>query len=119
MSTAIKQYYTIIKQQQIKSKHGGKITELTLVGIKDRCLYRTYIDPYNRNYSFWSSIIHNPLHGYLLSGLKIKSQTRALIDADSPVEVVYECRDPEEIYNELLEVWQKQDSTSQFGNLFA
>ena len=113
------QYYTIINQRQIASRHGGTVTEITLVGVKDRILYRTYIDTYNRNYAVWSEIIHNPLQGYLLGGLKVKSTTKALINADSPVEILYTTEDPDEIYNELLSVWQRTDQVNTFGILFS
>jgi hypothetical protein len=111
------QYYAIIQQRQLKSKHGGDITEISMVGVKDRILYRTYVDSFNRNYSLWAPIIHNPLHGYLLTGIKIKSSTKALVNADSAVQVIFETTDNTELYSEIVAAWQKQDKT-QYQELF-
>lgn len=111
------QYYAIIQQRQLKSKHGGDVTEISMVGVKDRVLYRTYVDSFNRNYTFWAPIIHNPLHGYLLTGIKIKSSTKALVNADSPVAIAYETTDNTELYSEIVAAWQSQDR-NQFEKLF-
>jgi hypothetical protein len=113
------QYYAIIQQRQMKSKHGGEVTEISLVGVKDRVLYRTYIDSFNRNYTFWAPIIHNPLRGYLLSGIKVKSSAKAVINADSAVQIVYQSDDNTELYSEIIAAWQKQDQHNKFGDLFS
>lgn len=113
------QYYTIIKQRQITSKtNGNRIIEITLVGVRDRLLYRTYVDPQNRNYPNWSYIIHNPTQGYLLGPLKIKDPDKNLISADSKVNILVATEHNDEVYSELISKWQREDSTGEFDSLF-
>lgn len=111
------QFYTVLKQKQIVSKHGNRVMELTLVGVTDRLLYKTYLDPNNRNYNAWSTILHNPYYGYLLSGLTIKDELKGLISADSKVRIIFQTEYQNEIYNELITAWQNQDR-SQYETLF-
>ena len=114
------QYYIILTQGQITSKHNGnRIAEITLVGVQDRCLYKTYVDPQNRNYKNWSYIIHNPAQGYLISGIKIKDQDKALVSADSRVKILVATEDASEVYTEVLARWQREDETGVFDHLFA
>ena len=112
------QLYCVLKQEQIKSKYGNRVIQLTLVGVKDRLLYKTYLDPNNRNYARWSSIIHQPFYGFLLSGLKIKDAEKGLVSADSPVNVVYQTEYPSEIYDELIRTWQEQDAANKYEDFF-
>jgi len=56
-------HYVIIKQQTKWSKHGGQVTEITLVGLDDRKLYTTWIDAMNMNAKYWSHITRSPLDG--------------------------------------------------------
>ena len=105
------QNYVIIKQTRIKSRYGHLITQIDLVGVKDRLCYRTYIDPNNRNFTNWAHILHHSNHGFLLGRLKTRSQD--IISADSNPVIRWESTDPEEIYGELLSVWQEQDSQSE------
>lgn len=114
-----KQYYFILKQKQITSKVSGeKIIEVTLVGVDDRLLYTTYIDPKNRNYRNWSYIIHNPEQGFLLGPLKVKDYDKGLINADSKVTILVSTEDRDEVYAEVLAKWHKEDTTGQFDCLF-
>lgn len=113
------QYFTVLKQQQIKSRHGNRVIELTLVGITDRLLYKTYLDPNNRNYKAWSSIIHQPYYGFVLSGLKIKDQEKGLVSADSKIRIVYQTEYQSEVYNELIHAWQTQDAGNRYEDFFA
>lgn len=110
------QYYTIVKQKQIMSKYGNNVMEITLVGLKDRITYRTFVDPQNRNFKYWSEIIHNPSHGYLLSNLQIKDTTKALISADSHVEILFVSDNPQDIYDEVLALWHEPQS--QYSKFF-
>lgn len=113
------QYYIILKQKQITSKlNGERIIEVTLVGVKDRLLYTTYVDPRNRNFRNWSYIIHNPNQGYLLGPLKVKDFDKGLINADSKVTILVTTEDHEEIYTEVLSKWQREDETGHFDSLF-
>jgi hypothetical protein len=112
------QLYTVIKQQQIRSRHGNKVIEITLVGCSDRLLYRTFLDPNNRNYKKWSPIVHQPYYGFLLTGLKILDKEKGLVSADSAVRIVFQTEYQSDVYNELIAAWQQQDKTSQFGDFF-
>ena len=114
------QYYIILAQRQLLSKiNGNRIIEIDLVGVKDRCLYKTYVDPTNRNYGNWSYIIHNPLNGYLISGVKVKDSEKYLVNADSPVKILVATEDHSELYTEVLAAWHRQDTTGHFDSLFA
>jgi hypothetical protein len=112
------QYYTVLKQEQIKSRHGNRILRLTLVGVKDRQLWTTYLDPKNRNYLAWSKIIHRPYYGYLLSGIQIKDREKGLVSADSKIRIIYETQYQDEVYNELIELWSTQDAGNHFEDFF-
>lgn len=112
------QYYTVLKQEQILSKHGNRVIQLTLIGIQDRMLYKTYLDPMNRNYKLWSAIIHRPYYGYLLGGIQIKDAEKCLVSADSRVRIIYQTEYQNEIYDELIRTWQTQDAGNQYENLF-
>ncbi len=61
-------HYVIIKQQTKWSKHGGQVTEITLVGLDDRKLYTTWIDAMNMNAKYWSHITRSPDHGFIITG---------------------------------------------------
>lgn len=113
------QYYIILTQRQITSNYNGnKIAEITLVGVQDRCLYKTYVDPQNRNFKNWSYIIHNPAQGYLVSGIRIKDQDKALISADSQVKILVATEEASEVYSELLAKWHREDDVGVFDALF-
>ena len=113
------QYYVILTQKQIVSKaNGNNIFEIQLVGVKDRQLYKTYVDPMNRNYKHWSYMVHNPAQGYLVSNIKIKDPAKKLISADSVVSILVATEDSTEVYNELIDTWKRQDTTGQFDSLF-
>lgn len=112
------QLYTVIKQQQIRSRHGNRVIEISLVGRDDRLLYRTYVDPNNRNYRKWSTIVHQPYYGFLLAGLKILDQEKGLVSADSALRIVFQTEYQSEVYAEWIAAWQNEDNASQFGDLF-
>lgn len=114
------QYYAVLKQHQIRSRHGNMIWEVQLVGITDRQLYRTYVDPTNRNFARWSDIVHCPTRGFVLSGVKLKNASSQLISADSPITVVSETACSSTLYSEIVSVWQEQDRrpVGKFGDLF-
>jgi len=117
--TMSNQYYVILTQKQIISKvDGNPVMEIQLVGVKDRELYKTYVSPLNRNFKHWSYIIHNPTNGYLVTGIKIKDASKHLISADSVVSILVATEDSTEVYQELISVWKRQDSTGHFDNLF-
>jgi len=120
---ATKQPYIVLKQEQRTSKkYGTPMTKITLLGVKDRQEYVTYIDSPNHNHDNWSHIIRNPDHGFILSNLKIKEyQGRLLINADSRPLIQREDWDDSEIMRELAEIWAEEDlrnNTDRFSDLF-
>lgn len=60
--------------------YGGTVFLLTFKG-EDGKSYRSWIDPKNRNFRHWKSIVEDVPVGTLLDGLVVKNKN--LIDADS------------------------------------
>lgn len=119
----MKQPYIVLKQEQSTSKRfGTPMTKITLLGVKDRKEYITYIDAPNRNHKNWDHIVRNPDHGFILSNLKTKQhKDKDLIDADSKPLIQREDYDDVEIMKELAEIWAEEDlrnNTDKFSDLF-
>jgi hypothetical protein len=122
MST--KQPYLVINQEPRFSKvYGTPMTKITLLGIKDRKEYVTYIDTPNRNHANWHHITNNPDHGFILRGLRIKTfKGKTLIDADSQPIVEWEDDNQEEMLKQIQELWEEEDrknNTDKFSDLFS
>lgn len=107
----MKQNYIVMQQHRIRSRYGQIITQIDFVGVKDRLLYRTYIDPFNRNFANWVEILHHSDQGFLLANLQVK--TADLISADSRPRILWRSPDREILYEELLSIWREEDSQSQ------
>jgi hypothetical protein len=102
--------YAVLEQKEIKSKHGGWVTEITFVDILDREELTTFVDPGNRNYKNWQHIINNPNHGFVLKNLKRKGQPEdKLINADSKPVINEEFEDIAEMISLIQELWRRQD----------
>ena len=119
----MKQPYIVLKQEQSTSKrYGTPMTKITLLGVKDRKEYITYIDAPNRNHKNWDHIVRNPEHGFILGNLKTKThKDKDLIDADSRPLIQREDYDDVEIMKELAEIWAEEDlrrNTDKFSELF-
>ena len=118
----MKQPYIILKQEQSVSKRfGTPMTKITMVGVKDRREYITYIDAPNRNHRNWDHIIRNPNHGFVLRNLKIKEHRgKLLIDADSHPIIEWEDINDVAIMDQLTEIWAEEDlrNTDKFRDLF-
>jgi hypothetical protein len=119
---AINQNFVVIEQTQgVSNRTGYPYTTITLVGVKDRCLYKTYIDTHNHNHKQWQHIVSNPDHGFILNNLRIKRhKDTELIDADSKPVIAAEETVKDNILSMLKEVWLEQDTrvTSNYRNLF-
>ena len=120
---AIKQPYIVLKQESRSSKvYGTPMTKITLLGVKDRMEYVTYIDQPNRNFTNWQHIINNPGAGFVLRNLKSKRhQGKNLIDADSRPIIEWQDDDDSEILRQLSEIWAEEDhknGSDKFGDLF-
>lgn len=62
--------------------------EIVLEGCDDNEQYHTYVDKKMVNFENWENILNAPNNNYELSGLRIKSMTKKLINADSKVTIV-------------------------------
>jgi hypothetical protein len=118
---AINQPYVILEQREIGSKYGGTVIRITMVGIKDRNQYTTYVDHRNRNHAFWDHITRNPHHGFVIRGLKLKKNKDFLVSADSRPIIEWQHDNPEVIFGQLKEIWDEEDrkaSAGTFRDLF-
>ncbi len=104
----MRQPYIVLKQHPITSKYGNRIYMITLVGAQDRLEYKTYIDPNNRNFKYWQHIIWNPDHGFVLKNCIVKKDN--IISADCRPIIAWETPSPEDVFDELYEIWTEQDS---------
>ena len=104
-------HYVIIKQQTKWSKHGGQVTEVSMVGLDDRKLYTTWIDPTNVNAKYWSHITRSPQHGFIITGVKIKRMVDRddVINADSKPVIAQEHTDIDKTLDIVMEHWNKLD----------
>lgn len=119
----MKQPYIVLKQERRFSKvTGSPMTKITLLGVKDRQEYITYIDTPNRNHDNWAHIVNNPEHGFILRNLRtINRKDKTLIDADSKPIIEWEDEDDTEILKQLAEVWAEEDrknGSDKFSDLF-
>jgi len=117
----MKQPYLVLSQRTFRSQnHGQPVTEIILIGCKDRCQYKTYIDIQNKNYKHWQHIILNPDSGFALSGLTIKNQEKYLINADSHPNIdIQDHRDY--LFADLQDIWMDEDkkkNATKFQELF-
>lgn len=123
---AIKQPYIVIDQRPGYSKIAGTpMTTLTLIGIKDRREYVTYVDTPNRNAVKWQHIINNPTHGFVLRNLDITNKStkrgQPIVNADSEVLIEVEELSLEPILVTVKNFWDEEDRKSnsdRFGDLF-
>ena len=109
---ATSQPYFVAEQREIHSRYGGTVTRITLVGIRDRKEYTTYVDLRNRNCQHWQHIINNPSHGFIIHGLKLKRGKEFLISADSRPIIEWEHADPDVIASDLARYWDEEDAKS-------
>ena len=73
--------FYIVCQEDQPSRHGGYITEIKFISLKNGQEYHTYVDENNRNYKNWYEIVQHPQSGYVVNNLKLKKDN--LISADS------------------------------------
>jgi len=120
---AVTQPYIVLKQEaRTSKKYGTPMTKITLLGVKDRKEYVTYVDAPHRNYKNWQHIINNPNHGFVLRNIKTKlHKGEELVDADSRPIIDMEDHNDEEIMRQLAEIWAEEDlrrGTDKFRDLF-
>jgi hypothetical protein len=120
---AIKQPYVVLKQEaSISKRYGTPMTKITLLGVKDRREYVTYVDAPNRNHKNWSHIINNPDHGFVLRNIKTKQhKDKELVDADSKPIIEVEMENDQEIMRQVADIWAQEDlknGSDKFRDLF-
>lgn len=104
-------HYAIIKQEDKWSKHGGSVTEITMVGLDNRKPYTTWVDPMNMNNKYWQHILRSPQHGFILKGLKVKRMVDRddVINADSKPIIAWEHEDIDDMLATIMDEWRRQD----------
>lgn len=96
--------FYIVTQEDQPSRHGGYITEIKMLNLRNGQEYHTYVDESNRNYKYWRDIVQHPFEGYVIRNLKQKSQRDpGLISADSRVKVEKQVRDQAELEKTIVE----------------
>lgn len=123
---AIKQPYIVLEQRQgFSQKYGTEMTTITMVGVKDRREYVTYIDSPNRNTANWSHITRNPTHGFVLRNLNTTNKStkkgQTIINADSAPIIEWETDELDEVLVDAQKYWSEEDrkkDSDKFGDLF-
>ena len=105
------QLYVVYDVKVKTSKYGNEIYEISIIGTEDRFMYKTYIDPMNRNYANWAGIIAEPNQGYILKNIRRRGlkQDKYLIDADSKPLVAWVTEHRQIVLDELVDNWQERD----------
>lgn len=116
------QLYAVLAQETGVSRHlGTPYVKITMVGVKDRKEYITYIDQPNFNTKNWQHIINNPTRGFVIRNLRTKQHKgKDLINADSKPLIEYESEDPNEVLDVIKEYWLREDrrGPNRYGDLF-
>lgn len=112
----IEQTYQLISTTQRPSKlNGGFYWVAILQNLKTQQTYETSIDPTMRNFPVWQPIVKNSNKGMLLSGCRvINRKGKAIIDADSPINIEYMC-DRHQM-NQVIAEWRSNQDP--FNKLF-
>jgi hypothetical protein len=112
----MKQPYVVLEQINKFSKYGTPMVQITMVGVKDRKEYITYIDKPNRNYKNWQHIIRHSDHGFVLGNCEIKRhKEKLLINADSDPIIEWEAENPNDIMDQLQAIWAEDDRKAAAG----
>ena len=91
-----------------QSNPGSKFWTIIFQGEQDKGTYETHVDTSMENFVQWEAIVFND-EEQIVSGLRLKSKTKRLIDADS-TPVVVGIKPPPAKYVE--------PATNNFSNLF-
>ena len=114
--------FYVVSQEDQPSRHGGYITEIKMINLRNGQEYHTYVDEKNRNYKYWYDIVQHPLEGFVIRNLKQKNQKDPrLISADSRVKVEKQVRDQAELERTIVEyldlyVYKTTNSLFEFVN---
>jgi hypothetical protein len=111
MSQFKNQGYAILEQSRMLSNYNGKpVYTIEFVGIDDKKIYKTYIQPNNRNFQQWAYIVERPDTGLVVKfhNFKLKREEQGLISADSVPKIEIEA-DYNQLMIELNEYWKIED----------
>ena len=99
-----------------KSKYGGMMEEIVFIDIKTREQIKSYLDPENRNYPKWNSVLAGRNDGMIIDGLKTSTKNnKTIINADSTPEIVWQ-GSKEELADTIADIWSKPPTA--FESLF-
>ena len=99
------------------SKHGGYIDEIVFVNLESRELVKSWLDPLNRNYPQWNTVLANRDCGQIITGVKTSVKNlRTVINADSSPEILW-VGTKEELADTLSEYWGIT-KPNEYQNLF-
>jgi hypothetical protein len=99
------------------SLHGGYIERVELIKVATGEKSVSYLDPRNRNYQFWNSVLAHRTDAQLIKGLKTKThEGRTLINADSQPEQLWWGTHQE--LDEELRIFWAIERKSTFSTLF-
>jgi hypothetical protein len=99
-----------------KSKYGGHIEEIVFVHIKTREQVKSYLDPENRNYPKWNSVLAGRDDGLIVGGLKTSVKNgKTIINADSTPEIIWQ-GSKQELADTIADFWNKPPTT--YNSLF-
>jgi hypothetical protein len=100
-----------------RSRHGGLIEEIVFINLESREQVKTYLDPENRNYHLWNTVLANRDVGQMVMGVKTaKKAGKTVINADSQPEVFWQ-GPKEELADTLSEYWAVS-KPNQYQKLF-
>ena len=122
----MKQPYIILEQRSgFSQKYGTQMTTITMVGVKDRREYITYVDTPNRNAANWQHITRHQDRGYVLRNLELTTKVTAkgqqIINADSEPIIEWEAESLDEVLKDAQKYWAEEDrraGSDKFGDLF-
>jgi len=100
-----------------RSQHGGFIDEIVCVNLATREQVKTYLDPNNRNYYLWNTVLANRDLGQMIMGVKTTVKGgKTIINADVRPEIFWQGT-KEELADTLAEYWNIS-RPNQYQNLF-
>jgi hypothetical protein len=98
-------HFIVAVEQTTTKHHNGYIYKITFMDFYGK-VYESYIDPKNRNFANWESIIAGDKanKGYVLKGLQLRNGNFKQIDADS----IPKCEIKFHNKNEMLDIINKE-----------
>lgn len=109
--------YLIISINPAKNRvNGGLMYKITLQDLETAEKHITYIDPNNRNYQNWQTVIANRDQGQVIVNVRTTTKRgKVIVDADSMPQHVY-CGNPDQLADIVESHWNT--SANRFNDLF-